>query len=225
MKKNLIVFDIDGTIADTSEQHHLAFRKALKEAGAKKFDQDFSVFRHYTDSYISKTILEKDLDLLFNIDQQKAFEQIIVDELKNQEIKPILGAIEFVKKVEESTTFAYCFATGAFRKPAKLKLDQLGVPHKRQQLVACNQYHSREQIVAKAIENAKKIYGVDEFENVISIGDGVWDFKAAQSLGLQFVGIGKENKDALLMLGATKHYNHFQNLKLNDLMEEELPSD
>jgi phosphoglycolate phosphatase-like HAD superfamily hydrolase len=53
--------------------------------------------------------------------------------------------------------------------------------------------YSREEIVNSAIEKAKKYYNVDEFQKIISVGDGIWDLKTARNLGIHFLGIRDKN--------------------------------
>ena len=60
-------------------------------------------------------------------------------------------------------------------------------------LETSNTIYTREEIVASAIEKAKKYYGIDDFEHIISFGDGLWDATTAENLGLHFVGVNEKN--------------------------------
>jgi len=72
-------------------------------------------------------------------------------------------------------------------------LDQAGIQYDSDLVVGSNTIFSREGIVEQAMEKAKVFYQVDAFDNVIAVGDGIWDLKAASNLGLHFVGIGTKN--------------------------------
>jgi phosphoglycolate phosphatase-like HAD superfamily hydrolase len=40
-----------------------------------------------------------------------------------------------------------------------------------------------------AYERARDFYGVNEFETITYVGDGLWDFKASQKMRYHFIGI------------------------------------
>jgi phosphoglycolate phosphatase-like HAD superfamily hydrolase len=61
----------------------------------------------------------------------------------------------------------------------------------------------------KAIENAKELYNINQFERIISVGDGLWDLTTAVRLGVEFIGIGNSNK-AILLKNGMNHF--FENL-------------
>lgn len=85
------------------------------------------------------------------------------------------------------------FATGSLLKPAILKLEQAKIWYDEKLIASSNLFYEREQIVSDSIEKAKKYYCVEEFENIISIGDGIWDLKTAKNLNLKFIGVGLKN--------------------------------
>jgi beta-phosphoglucomutase-like phosphatase (HAD superfamily) len=58
-KKNLIVFDIDGTLADSVNIHQEAFKQSLNLIGVKEFNDKFGAYLHHTDSHIAKVILRQ----------------------------------------------------------------------------------------------------------------------------------------------------------------------
>jgi beta-phosphoglucomutase-like phosphatase (HAD superfamily) len=53
-KKNLIVFDIDGTLTDSVKVHQKAFTEMLLEIGVRQVNAEYKSFKHHTDSYIAK---------------------------------------------------------------------------------------------------------------------------------------------------------------------------
>jgi len=52
-KENLLIFDIDGTLTDSVPVHQTGFRNALKNSGITDYDNNFSGYKHHTDSFIS----------------------------------------------------------------------------------------------------------------------------------------------------------------------------
>ena len=92
-------------------------------------------------------------------------------------------------------------------------------------IVTSDEAISREAILEKAIDASLCFYGVKDFRRTVSIGDGVWDVKAARSLGLPFVGIGRgAGAERLLRLGASHVLPDYRDLDavfraMNDALE------
>ena len=216
-KKNLIVFDIDGTLTDTVEIHQNAFRKSLNLIGVEKFNDAFGTYKHHTDSHIAKSIFEFVTTRTFDTAIIESFENYLYEQIEQNEIKEIRGSKRLIEEIEANTDFGICYATGSLFKPAKLKLNNIGIDFEPIQLVASNAIEEREGIVEAAIINAKEHYGVEKFERIISFGDGLWDLKTANNLSLEFVGIGKANEAILKQNGMKKHFYDFEGFSVMEL--------
>jgi phosphoglycolate phosphatase-like HAD superfamily hydrolase len=186
--------------------------------GIEKFDTDFTHYAHHTDSYIAKTIYEKETGLPFESQKIIEFENILYQNIVKEKVcVEIEGARDFVKRIENETDYGVCFATGSMLRTAKYKLDQIGIDYSEQQLVASNSILDREGIVSSAIENAKSVYEVENFTKIISFGDGLWDLITAKNLNISFIGIGLTNKEVLLNSGCKEVYANYSELNLKDL--------
>lgn len=73
--------------------------------------------------------------------------------------------------------------------------------------MAANHIYERENIVGQAIEKSKTFYGRDSFDRIISIGDGLWNLKTANNLGIEFIGIGPVNKEVMCAHGMQQHFD------------------
>jgi len=204
--KNLIVFDIDGTLTDSVTQHIKAFKKTLLEMGVSEINDDFKTFKHHTDSFISKSIFESNTSKEFSKVEFDVFENGLTDKLLGQTINEITGAKHLIDKLKNSADFGFCFATGSLRKPAEYKLNTVGIPFEDWQLVTSDSIYDREGIVSKAIENASKYYNTPKFGRIISVGDGLWDLLTAKNLELEFIGVGLINEKILTENGAEVVY-------------------
>lgn len=191
---NLIVFDIDDTLTKSEYQHQLAYVNTMKEFGITEINQNWGEYQHHTDSYILKKNYEKNLndtfDFSFITDFENRMTEIILSLKKVSEIN---GAKKFIEYLANKTDYAISFATGSLLKPAFIKLNQAGINYNEKLVVGANEIYEREGIVKEAIERAKEFYKVKSFDNIISIGDGIWDLKTAKNLGLHFIGIGMRN--------------------------------
>jgi phosphoglycolate phosphatase-like HAD superfamily hydrolase len=85
---------------------------------------------------------------------------------------------------------------------------------------------SREEIVWTAISKSLAHYRQKRFEKIVSIGDGIWDVRAAARLELPFLGVGSEDRASILhQAGATHVIKDFTNLQrvIQSLNDAEIP--
>ena len=57
---------------------------------------------------------------------------------------------------------------------------------------------ARTSIVSAARVRAERLHGVERFDRIVCIGDGLWDVRAARDLGLPFVGAGRGDRASRL---------------------------
>jgi phosphoglycolate phosphatase-like HAD superfamily hydrolase len=205
-KHHLAVFDIDGTLTDSVAVFQASYLKALQPFRFAEIDTNWGEYEHHTDSWIFQKIYHTNHDRLPDEEERQKFSdelmRIYADEIRKQPIIEITGAARFVDFLEKETSWAIAYATGSLRPPARTKLDACGFRYSEETLATASEFLTREDIVDAAIEGAKKFYGSPAFETVISFGDGLWDYKTAQKMKLDFIGIGKGPKaDYLLELG------------------------
>ena len=110
---------------------------------------------------------------------------------------------------EKGIPFAY--GTGAFPKATRIKMQDADVPFIPEVLATSMTSISREGFVKQAISASKKYYNTTHFDQIIAVGDGLWDLKAAQKVGVDFLGIGQKNKDVLIKNGCTHWVEDFKN--------------
>lgn len=191
----LFVLDIDGTITNSVAAHHRSFEKAFGDVGISVVDKNWAGYTHHTDSWIFSEVFRRTFGRDPSTSEKAAFayalESNFEAELLAAPLLPIPGAVEFFKQLISDTHSAYTFATGSYRRPALRKLAAVGLTFPIELLVAADDFETREDIVSNAIVRAQEFFAVGEFDQVISIGDGLWDFLTAQNLNLQFVGIAE----------------------------------
>ncbi|PSK91130.1 HAD family hydrolase [Taibaiella chishuiensis] len=210
-KKHLIVFDIDGTLTDSVTVHQAGFIAALKQLGVTEVSHNFHTYKHHTDLHIARCLYESALQQAFDATVISRFDTLLADYIVAAGLPAeIKGAKRFVTYLEQETDFGVCYATGSMHGPAVLKLRAAGIGFAPLQLAASNLYEERGAIVQAAIDNACTYYGVRSFDRIIAFGDGLWDLKTAQALGIGFVGIGPIHKTALEAAGMAVHWNDFE---------------
>jgi phosphoglycolate phosphatase-like HAD superfamily hydrolase len=213
---NLIIFDIDDTLTKSEYQHQLAYVNTMKEFGITEINQNWKEYKHHTDSYILKKNYEKNFSKKFDLSFIEGFEnrmmELIISLKKVSEIK---GAKSVIDYFNGRTDYVISFATGSLLKPAFIKLNQSGIKYNKELVVGSNGIYDREGIVEKAIERAKDFHQVNLFDNIIAVGDGIWDLKTAQNLGLHFIGIGMKNYADFAKENVKVHIKNWSGFDLN----------
>lgn len=205
MKNNLFIFDIDGTLTDSVEMYHVAITKSMISLGILDIDTDYDNYIHHSDSYALRYNYERNFDTSFSSELLDNFENDLVTQMNMlNPVEEIKGAKSLLTAFREKK-IPFCFATGSLPKPAIHKLKQCNLWHDELLLSTSKTHESREGFVRDAIERSKVYYGKDQFDTIISIGDGIWDLKTAQNLSLDFIGIGYKNREKLEKQGA-KHW-------------------
>lgn len=217
-KKNLIVLDIDDTLTKSEEKHTHSLLFAMKHFGITEVNTDWRTYKHASDSYIFSVNYEKTHNKPFSFELIKEFEEIMTNEFVNYPDTPeIKGAKEAVKHFVNNTNYGVCFATGSIHKPALLKLEQANINFVPDVLTSANMLFAREDIVTTSIEKAKKYYGCNEFENIISFGDGLWDVTTAKNLNLHFVGVNDKNLTDFKKMDVQYHISDWSEFDINKM--------
>jgi phosphoglycolate phosphatase-like HAD superfamily hydrolase len=210
--KKLVIFDIDGTLTDSVSLYHKVVIDALQLMGIGKIDTDFYHYKYHTDSYTLKFNYENFFNKPISDELMLQFEYLLEEELKKYPpVQEIRGAKECVTSLLKSD-IAIAFATGSLPKPAMLKLKQCDIWHDQNLIATSKISYDRETFVLQAIENAKNYFNIEHFENIISVGDGIWDLQTAKRLNLEFIGVGNKQKEALLNLGCKTHFEDLTKL-------------
>jgi len=179
MQKPLYIFDIDGTLTDSIPTYIKAITQVLSDIGLTDIDTDYDNYLHHTDRYA----------LAYNYELQKY--------APSTEIK---GAQKTLLTLQKNN-IPFAYGTGAFPKATIVKMNQAKLPLIKEVLATSMHSMTREGFVKQAIDKAKTYYNQIGFQRVIAVGDGLWDLRAAQNVGIEFIGVGLKNKQALLDAG------------------------
>ncbi|WP_193101342.1 HAD family hydrolase [Burkholderia sp. Z1] len=204
--EHILVLDIDGTLTDSVAMHQSAFLAAMLALRLPALDTDWGRYPHHTDTGILAHALSSNGWSPMSASGVASFEQDVdrhfVDALSRQELREIPGAGMFVREAMASG-WGIVFATGGVRRVSERKLQAVGIPFDDDLLVTASQYPSRTDLVAAAVERARRHYCVGSACRTVSVGDGRWDHEVAQYLGLEFIGVGTPPKaDVLTARGA-----------------------
>ena len=93
---------------------------------------------------------------------------------------------------------AVALATGGWESTARLKLEWAGYDIRDIPLASSSDADTREEIMQIAELRAQDRHGAPGFDTITYVGDGVWDARAAASLGWRFLGVGMGEQAARL---------------------------
>jgi len=212
----LVIFDIDGTLANTKAVDDACFIKAFYTTFQIDIHQQkWEDITHLTDWGITEEIIQKHLkrnpteaeyglmeaNMIHNLETAKAESSAYFQE--------IFCAKTFFDHLQTLSNVRLGIATGAWEKSALIKLSCIGINPTNFPFSNSSHFKTRESITNHAIQQARAKYG-DDFEEIIYFGDGVWDFKTCQQLGIHFIGIDVEGDGKLEVLGAERVFRNFE---------------
>lgn len=201
----LIVFDVDGTIADTVALHHGALLEAMRSFAIPRLDTDWGSYPNHTDAAIFEDAWFAGFGRTPTLAERGAFERRMNAAFdaasEPAPIREIAGAVRFIETARRAG-WALAFATGGLRKLTLKKLAAIGLEFPEDVVVTSSEHPARNALVAGAVAAARAHYRTFP-KKIVSFGDGRWDFETAQALGLAFVGVGAGPKaDELRKRGA-----------------------
>lgn len=219
-KKRLILFDIDGTLCDSTQLDDESYFEAFEEV----FDldirkKDWSELKHVTDWGLTEELVYEAFQRYPNQEEYHALENTFLKKLQHQivskkiQLTEIPGAVRFFNHLKAQPHTAVGLATGGWESSARLKLDEIGVVYEKLPFGHSNLHKSREAIMQHTLEEAMEMYDVN-FEQTIYIGDGVWDYYACKNLDMPFMGIDYHGTKRLSALGTKTVIKDFTDLDL-----------
>lgn len=214
----LAVFDIDGTLTDTTavdEECYLLAVEATLGVPTRVVGGEWTAYPEITDAGIAATLARRHLGRAIEADELRRLEDELVVRLTEafdrapERCRPLPGAVEFLADLESRPGWRVALATGGFRRSALLKLMRAGFGPPSV-LAASGALRGRAEIVRSAISQAVGPTGRSPAEpgvapspEIVLLGDGPWDVATARTLGLPCIGIGDDEAAARLQrLGA-----------------------
>jgi phosphoglycolate phosphatase-like HAD superfamily hydrolase len=230
----LAIFDVDGTLTNTNRVDDECFVKALAETHAiTEIETDWAAYPHTTDSGIVRHIFREK----FGRDPVEAelakFKSRFVNMLAEQSqtnsssFAEIPGASVALERLRREPEWAVAIATGSWRDSALLKLKAAKIDVEGIPAAYAEDGLSREEILKAAAARALERHRPRGFEKIVSVGDGLWDVRAAIHLEYTFLGVGSGERAATLRRAGAKHavedFLDYQRL-ISLLDEAEIPT-
>jgi phosphoglycolate phosphatase-like HAD superfamily hydrolase len=199
--RTLIIFDVDGTLIDATEIDNDCFDRAFQEAtGVALTAAIWSQFKEVTaQAIVHQALGDSWPDIASTTARVKAsfFEKLQAGHgLKPTAICAFAGAINLISNLKAHADFSVAIATGCWKETAHFKLKVAGFDLADIPFACASDCYGRAEIISLAAQRAGM-----PVNRAVYVGDGVWDFRATQQLGIPFVGVGRKI-EALRQAGA-----------------------
>ncbi|GMW03427.1 MAG: hypothetical protein AMXMBFR84_45610 [Candidatus Hydrogenedentota bacterium] len=190
----LILFDIDGTLAATSEADNRCFAKAFEQTFGQPIPTtDWHAYTHVTDIGILGEISRTQRGTELHSDEIESFRTHYAEQLRlaaeatPHQFAEVPGARKLMEHLAISNDFQPGIATGGFRLTALFKLRNIGIDGLAYPAAFADDAISRADIVRTAIARSG-----GPWDDAVYIGDGLWDMYTAATLDMRFIGITHE---------------------------------
>ena len=218
---SIVIFDIDGTLCLTSEVDDACWCQAAREVlGVESMTTDWGAYPHSTDEAIASALIrthqggEPTRTLLDHL--RDRFVELLQEA---HEVDPGLfretpGAAEVVRALR-SGGHSVAIATGGWERSARFKLACAGIPAADLPAAFADDAHPREEIITIALGRVAEMSASSPPAGTkpVYVGDGIWDFRAAEKLGAGFIGIATgQRSEALAQAGAQQILADFSDL-------------
>lgn len=213
-----VIFDIDGTLTDTKGVDDKCFIKAFYNIF--KIDitnENWAKLKNVTDWGITEEIINRECGRKLDSKELNAMmtEHVRLLKLAKEEdpsqFEIIKNANTFLKTMLAHSEYQVGIATGACEQSAVLKLEPFDLDLDKIAFSNSDKYKSREEITEDVIDQLSTTY--EEPDEVIYLGDGAWDYKTCQNLGVKFIGIDYNQDGKLKALGAKNIFRDFEDAK------------
>lgn len=210
----LVMFDIDGTLTESNALDNESYVQALSEVfGFSKISSDWTLYSHATDACILKEACQRELGRVPSFVEIEAFKQrfleLLTEGAEVSGINSIPGALTMLSWLLESSSHAVAYAGGGWTASALFKIQSAHLPIQNIPYAFSDDDESREGITAIALARAERHYG-RSFQNIVYIGDAIWDIRSAQKSGYAFIGIASGDRaEELFSAGATHVFPNY----------------
>ncbi len=214
----LVIFDIDGTLTDTTGVDDECFFRAVRTClGVGEINTDWSAYPHATDTGLSREISRRhagrELSDPAMLELRRAFVALLREQAAQapHRFSPVPGAPGLLAHLASLAGWKVAVATGAWRDSAMVKLQTSRVGAEALPMGTSDDDEDRANIVRIAAARAMNAdphqalsLARERLGSVVYVGDGVWDARTSRALGIGFVGVRvRGDFDRLVAQGAS----------------------
>ncbi|MBV1881149.1 MAG: HAD hydrolase-like protein [Pseudomonadales bacterium] len=185
-----IIFDIDGTLIQSTDFDSACYKAAILSHADVDFKDDWGEYRHVTDSGILNEIIESH-NLTRHKDElvkriKESFIENTYSHLKEHPVSEVPGARKFIELLKFKPEVGLGVATGGWAETALMKLQSAGFDFGGIVICSANDAMARVDIMKLSLSKS----GSERPSNITYFGDASWDKKACSDLSWNFVLVG-----------------------------------
>jgi phosphoglycolate phosphatase-like HAD superfamily hydrolase len=201
----LVIFDIDGTLTQTSRVDEICFTRAFADThGLEVLADHWIDCPHVSDSGVTQHLFQYYFGRDPGDHESGVIKKRLVDLLEEHHrldqsfFAEIPRAAETFNRLVEGRGWAKAIATGCWQPSAEMKLRAASINYHGVPGGFAEDGIARESIVGAAISRSRVSYRLENFDRIVSVGDGVWDVRTAARLGLAFIGVANGARAEML---------------------------
>lgn len=196
-----IIFDIDGTLTDTTAVDDHCYTRAIEECfGFKGFETNYGYYQNTTDSGIIDQLCREKMGRTFTTEERDQFIVHfckLLQEAYNERpesIREIRKAGSVIEYLCQQEGISVGLATGGWRESALFKLSCAGIDIKGCTAASFAQDAlARQDIIGHTVRKMNERHGISVAPSgIVYVGDGNWDYLATKQLGIGFIGIANK---------------------------------
>jgi phosphoglycolate phosphatase-like HAD superfamily hydrolase len=186
----MIIFDVDGTLVGGEAIDWASFGAAFEEVAGFALDRPFF---ERIEEVTAQAIVHQALEH-FPIETRKQMERAVSEgfvrrlraahEANAGSFPAVEGAVALLEDLR-GRGVPVAIATGDWFDSITFKLRAAGIPFSEIPMVTSSDFYGRAEIIAAAAAKAGR-----PLHEAVYIGDGLWDMRACQKLGIPFIGVG-----------------------------------
>lgn len=193
-----IIFDIDGTLTNTTEIDDLCFTEAIAATfNFTSFNTNYGHYENTTDSGILNQLSLERRNRPCTVTEIENFIDCFCGLLENVyekdpgHFREIPKAAKTIHALTHHEDLRVGLATGGWKQSALFKLQCAGISIEDCSAASFAQdAFARHDIISHTISKMNKRHGgLPELSDIIYVGDGNWDYRATLQLGIKFIGI------------------------------------
>jgi phosphoglycolate phosphatase-like HAD superfamily hydrolase len=211
----IIVFDVDGTLVDSNSVDYQCFVAAIQQViGIELRDTHWVGFTEIT----ARAVIEQLLPDTNPEEVRRIGRRVQADNLHRLQAahaanpaayQPTPGALHAIARLRQTPGVSVALATGDWHDTISFKLIAAGFDVADISMATSSDHAARADIIRLAVARAGR-----SLADAVYVGDGPWDLRATQQLGIPFIGVGR--KVARLRAAGARH-------TMDDFSRDELP--
>lgn len=204
----LIIFDIDGTLANTDYEEDRCYAEAFEDVVGRSLQglnyrdckdiTDSAITDHFYQQLYGRNATEQEVEAL-----KQAFRHKLEARHKTHPhlFEEIPGAAALFNRLKSQHDVALGISTGAWKLPASFKLDVINVETEDVVFHGADEDYTKLHSINLVMRDSHQKYQRSEFDRITYIGDRTYDLHTSNQLGIHFIGVDYKQTGVLQQHG------------------------